>query len=90
MLCAPSARRRYEPHALYRYQNPEGILPLVPLFAGLSALGTLTGGAAAVANAVNTSKNAQKKLDESQRHNQTMEAIALGTICIIARLLSTL
>lgn len=55
-----------------------GILPLIPLFAGLSALGTLTGGAAAIANAVNNSKGAQKKLDESKRHNATMEAIALG------------
>lgn len=55
-----------------------GILPLIPIFAGLSALGTLTGGAAAVANAVNASKNARKKLEETQRHNETMEAIALG------------
>lgn len=55
-----------------------GILPLIPLFAGLSALGTLTGGAAAVANAVNQSKKAQNKLEEARRHNQTMEAIALG------------
>jgi hypothetical protein len=55
-----------------------GILPLIPLFAGLSALGALTGGSAAVANAVNQSKNARKKLVESERHNKTMEAIALG------------
>lgn len=55
-----------------------GILPLIPLFAGLSALGTLTGGAAAVTNAINQSKNARQKFDEAQRHNKTMEAIALG------------
>lgn len=29
-----------------------GILPFIPIFAGLSALGSLTGGAADVANAV--------------------------------------
>lgn len=55
-----------------------GILPLIPLFAGLSALGALTGGAASVAKAVQDSRAARDKLKESQRHNETMEAIALG------------
>lgn len=55
-----------------------GFLPLIPLFAGLSALGALSGGAAGIAKAVNDSKAARQKLEESQRHNQTMEAIALG------------
>lgn len=56
-----------------------GILPLlIPLFAGLSAVGGLAGGAAGIAKAVNDASNAQKKLDENKRHNQTMEAIALG------------
>jgi hypothetical protein len=55
-----------------------GILPLIPIFAGLSALGALSGGAAGVMNAVNSAKNAAAKLKESQRHNETMEAIALG------------
>ena len=51
---------------------------LVPLFAGLSATGALVGGAAGVAKAVNDYHSAKKQLDESQRHNKTMEAIALG------------
>ena len=56
-----------------------GFLPfLVPLFAGLSATGALAGGAAGVAKAVNAYKSAQKQLEESQRHNKTMEAIAFG------------
>lgn len=55
-----------------------GFLPLIPLFAGLSALGALAGGASGIAKAVNTSKAAQRQLDEAQRHNKTMEAIALG------------
>lgn len=55
-----------------------GLLPLIPIFAGLSALGALSGGTAAVANAVITANNAKKRLKESQRHNETMEAIALG------------
>lgn len=56
-----------------------GVLPfLIPLFAGLSAVGGLTGGVAGVVKAVNAAQSAKKELDESQRHNKTMEAIALG------------
>lgn len=53
-----------------------GFLPL--LFAGLSALGALAGGAAGIAGAVNKAKAAQKNLEETQRHNQEMEKIAVG------------
>lgn len=55
-----------------------GILPLIPIFAGLSALGALSGGAAGIAKAVNDTQSAKDKLQESKRHNETMEAIALG------------
>lgn len=55
-----------------------GILPLIPIFAGLSALGALTGGAAGVAKAVVDAKASKTKLEEAERHNKTMEAIALG------------
>lgn len=55
-----------------------GILPLIPIFAALSALGALSGGAAGIAKAVNDAKAGQHQLEESQRHNKTMEAIALG------------
>lgn len=55
-----------------------GVLPLVPVFAGLSALGALMGGSAGVANAVISSNKAKNELKEAQRHNQTMEAIALA------------
>lgn len=55
-----------------------GILPLIPIFAGLSALGALMGGSAGVANAVMSAQRAKKELKEAQRHNQTMESIALG------------
>lgn len=55
-----------------------GILPLIPIFAGLSALGALSGGAAGIAKAVNDFQSAKDKLKEAQRHNETMEAIALG------------
>lgn len=55
-----------------------GILPLVPIFAGLSALGALMGGSAGVASAVLSAQRAKKELKEAARHNQTMESIALG------------
>ena len=55
-----------------------GILPLIPIFAGLSALGALSGGAAGIASAVNAAKHAQKKLEEQKRHNKTMEKISIG------------
>lgn len=55
-----------------------GFLPLIPLFAGLSALGALGGGAAGIAKAVNDAKAARKQFQEAVRHNKTMEAIAMG------------
>lgn len=55
-----------------------GILPLIPIFAGLSALGALSGGAAGIAKAVTDARAANEKLKESQRHNKAMEDIALG------------
>uniref|UniRef100_A0A6P7FDE0 Uncharacterized protein LOC114329197 n=1 Tax=Diabrotica virgifera virgifera TaxID=50390 RepID=A0A6P7FDE0_DIAVI len=55
-----------------------GILPLIPIFAGLSALGSLAGGASAIAKTVIDSKNAQKKLEEDKRHNKAMEHLGKG------------
>lgn len=52
-----------------------GILPLIPIFAGLSALGSLAGGSGAIAKAIIDAKNAKKKLEEDRRHNAAMEAI---------------
>ena len=46
-----------------------GILPLVPIFAGLSALGSLAAGTSAAVKAFKSTK-------ETQRHNKAMEEIA--------------
>jgi len=54
-----------------------GVLPLVPIFSALSALGSLAGGVTGVAKAIAETKDARKRLAETQRHNQAMEAIAL-------------
>lgn len=55
-----------------------GILPLIPLFAGLSAIGALAGGTSGVVKAINDAKSASEQLKEAQRHNKSMEAIAMG------------
>lgn len=56
-----------------------GVIPfLLPLFAGLSAIGALAGGTSGVVKAINEANAAKKELAEKQRHNQTMEAIAMG------------
>lgn len=55
-----------------------GMLPLIPVFAGLSALGALMGGAANVRNAVVAAKDAHERLNEANRHNKIMGAIAIG------------
>ncbi|EFA11812.1 hypothetical protein TcasGA2_TC008591 [Tribolium castaneum] len=56
-----------------------GFLPLLPLiFGGLSALGAMGGGAAAITKAVNDAKAAKQKLDENKRHNKVLEDIAIG------------
>lgn len=55
-----------------------GILPLLPILAGIGALGSLAGGAAKIAQAVNTGKSARKQLQELVQHNKKMEALASG------------
>lgn len=67
-----------EPRKIQLPSVKGGILPLVPIFAGLGALGSIVGSAAGVANVMNNVRKGQKELEESKRHNQTMEAIAVG------------
>lgn len=55
-----------------------GVIPLIPVFAGLSALGALMGGSAGIASAAISANRAKKDLNELKRHNQRMEAISLG------------
>lgn len=71
-------RRKIKTPRIIPLPKSGGFLPLIPLFAGLSALGALAGGASGIAKAVNASKAAQAELGEAQRHNKTMESIALG------------
>lgn len=67
-----------EPRSIKLPSVKGGVLPLVPIFAGLGALGSIVGSAAGVASVINNVRKGQKELDETKRHNQTMETIALG------------
>lgn len=67
-----------EPRTIKLPSIKGGVLPLVPIFAGLGALGSIVGSAAGVASAINNFRKGQKELSENKRHNETMEAIALG------------
>ena len=55
-----------------------GFLPLLPLFAGLSALGSLATGASSIATSVNRSKADKQKLEEQKRHNKMVEILGKG------------
>lgn len=55
-----------------------GVLPLLPIFAGLSALGALTGGLSNVVKSISDIRNARKMLEETRRHNRKMEAVPVG------------
>lgn len=54
-----------------------GVLPLVPIFAGLGALGSLIGGTSNIISAINQYRNATKQLEENKRHNREMESVAI-------------
>ncbi len=55
-----------------------GVLPfLLPLFAGISAAGGLGTGIASIVRAVKATKEAQDNLNETKRHNRSIEEIAL-------------
>lgn len=55
-----------------------GFLPLIPIFAALSATGSLVGGATGIAKAINEYKAAKKQLSELERHNRQIEAVCIG------------
>ena len=80
-----AARKRVSSQSKAAFRKRARIIPvpkkrggfLPALFAGLAALGSLIGGASAVAKAVKASEEAKEQLKESRRHNDAMEAIAL-------------
>lgn len=75
---AKNMKKRIKSPRIIKVPKTGGILPLIPIFAGLSALGTLSGGAAAIAKTVNDAKSAKQQLEEAKRHNRKIESIAVG------------
>ncbi|KAJ8942143.1 hypothetical protein NQ318_021652 [Aromia moschata] len=71
-------KRRIRTPRIIPIPKTGGILPLLPIFAGLSALGTLAGSAAGVSKVINDVKLGKQRLAEAERHNRSMESIALG------------
>jgi hypothetical protein len=56
-----------------------GFLPLLPLIlGGVSAVGALAGGSAAVAKTIIDKQTNDKKLEEERRHNEALESAARG------------
>lgn len=55
-----------------------GFLPLIPIFAGLSATGSLAGGVAGITKAVNNYKSAKNQLAELKRLNMKIEPMCIG------------
>lgn len=77
--CVAGKRAKLPRTRVIRIPKTGGILPaLLPIFAALTSIGSIASGAASVAKAVNDAKNARQQLAESERHNKTMEAIAIG------------
>lgn len=55
-----------------------GVQPLVPIFAGLSALGAVVSSGVGIASAINQTKKAQMELEETKRHNRLIEGVVIG------------
>lgn len=55
-----------------------GFLPLIPIFAGLSAAGSIAGGVSGIVKAVNSYQSARKRLAEMERHNKRIEGMCIG------------
>lgn len=53
-------------------------MPLISIFASLSAIRSFTGAAAGITEVVQTTKATKEQLVEVHRHNKHMETIALG------------
>ena len=66
-----SRGQRFQQYRALPRAKRGGFLPL--LLPALSAIGALAGGAAGITKAVNNAKAARKQLEETMRHNRSME-----------------
>lgn len=54
------------------------MLPLIPIFGALSALGSIIGSSASVWNAIKQTRKGQMEMQEKSRHNKAMEEIEIA------------
>lgn len=55
-----------------------GVLPLIPIFAGLSAVGSLAGGISGIVKTYNEYKNAKRRLAELKSHDEKYRGLSIG------------
>ena len=51
---------------------------MIPIFAGLAAAGSIAGGSAAIANAVNSKKSQDAQLEQKRAHDTRVEQLLKG------------
>lgn len=55
-----------------------GVLPLIPIFAGLSAAGSIASGIAGIVKTINEYRVAKKRLEEMKSHNKNSGGVCIG------------
>ena len=61
------------------HEREGGIFPaLIPIFAGIAAAGSIAGGSAAIANAVNSKKTQDAQLEQKRAHDDRVEKLLQG------------
>lgn len=55
-----------------------GVLPLIPIFAGLSAAGSIASGISGIVKTIKEYKAAKKRLKEMEQHNQNVGGVCIG------------
>lgn len=77
-LACDDQTQQIKPPRIIPVPKTGGFIPLVPLFAGLSATGMLTGGATGIARAIQEFNSAKKRMQESKQHNKKLESLCIG------------
>lgn len=75
--CTKCGKRKSQFVSLETAKKGGFIFTIPAILAAAGAAGSLAGGAASIANAVNKKKSADKLLKETQRHNKAMEGKGL-------------
>ena len=74
----PKTKSVYASKNFLRETSEGGIFPLIPIFAGLAAAGSIAGGSAAMANAVNSKKSQDAQLEWERAHDTRVEQLLKG------------